>query len=76
MSSADVAQAVTKVGWDGCDVAHELGRDLLGAEQLPERHDSHESRLLAQLRNSCLPLRSLVRDLSPVPFLPSLCTPT
>ena len=35
--------AATEVGWDWRDVLHEVGRDGLGADQPPERLESHES---------------------------------
>ena len=43
VASVEVFQAATKVGWDWCDVAHELDRGLLGVDQPPDWHDSHES---------------------------------
>ena len=51
MASGDVIQAATKAWWDWCDVARELERDLLGAEQSPEWPDCHESQQHAQLRS-------------------------
>ena len=49
MAAADVVQAATKVGWDWCDVVHELVRDVDGVDQLPEWHDSHELQYVRNL---------------------------
>ena len=43
-ASVDVVKAATVVGWEWCDVVHELERDVLGVGQHPEWQDSHESK--------------------------------
>ena len=48
MASVDMVHAATKVGWDRCDVVHELQWNVLGVDQLPVVYDSHE---LAQRAN-------------------------